>query len=171
MHESILNEKTILCVDDEVDILHVLEEEILSASPKCTIHKATSYQTAVECMSSFTYDLAIFDLMGVRGYELLEKASGYPRPLPVVVLTAKAFSPEALKKCIELGARAYLPKQKLGNIVPFLEDILIYEYGTVWNRVLKQIEGLVNEDWGPYWRKPDEEFWKRFEEKLSAGTK
>ena len=148
MQKSVLNDKTILCVDDEPDILAVVEEEIASAAPKCTIHKATSYETAVELMSSFTYDLAIFDIMGVQGYDLLEKASGYPRPLPVVVLTAQAFSPESLKRCIELGARAYLPKQKLGELVPFLEDVLIYEYGTVWNRVLKQVEGFFNEDWG-----------------------
>ena len=166
VQKSVLNEKTILCVDDEPDILAVVKEEILSIAPRCIIHTATSYKTAVELMSSFTYDLAIFDIMGVRGYDLLETASRRPRPLPVVVLTANAFSPESLKRCIELGARAYLPKQQLGELVPFLEDVLIYEYGAVWNRVLKQIEGFVHEDWGPYWRKPDEGFWRRFEAKI-----
>jgi hypothetical protein len=34
-----------------------------------------------------------------------------------------------------------------------------------WRRILKQVEGLFNEGWGPYWRKADAEFWKEFEEK------
>jgi hypothetical protein len=66
------------------------------------------------------------------------------------------------------GARAYLPKEHLGAIVPFLEDVLTNEYGHVWRRVLKQVEGVFNEGWGPYWRKPDTEFWKQFEETIAA---
>ena len=44
MAESILNGKSILAVDDEPDILAVLEEEILSACPRCTFDKATTYE-------------------------------------------------------------------------------------------------------------------------------
>jgi CheY-like chemotaxis protein len=42
MAESILNEKRILAVDDEPDVLDVLEEEILESAPKCKIEKATT---------------------------------------------------------------------------------------------------------------------------------
>jgi hypothetical protein len=41
------------------------------------------------------------------------------------MLTAHALNPEALKHSIQMGARAYLPKEKLGEIVPFLEDIFL----------------------------------------------
>jgi len=34
MSESILNDKGILAVDDEPDVLEVLKEEILSAAPR-----------------------------------------------------------------------------------------------------------------------------------------
>ena len=51
--------------------------------------------------------------MGVRGFDLLKIATelGYP----TVMLTAHAFTPEALKQSIELGASAYLPKEQLAR--------------------------------------------------------
>jgi DNA-binding response OmpR family regulator len=171
MQESILSNKRILAVDDELDILAVLKEEILSDAPNCILDTATSYEAASELLASWTYDLGIFDIMGVRGFDLLQRAAERPYPVPVVMLTSHAFSPESLKKSIELGARAYLPKDRLGALVPFLKDVLTYEYGTVWKRHLKQVEGLFNKSWGPYWKKPDEVFWKEFEEKIASETK
>lgn len=171
MQDSILNSKRILAVDDEPDILAVLKEEILSEAPRCILDTATSYEQASELLMSWTYDLAIFDIMGVKGFELLEKAGKRPYPVPVVMLTAHALSPEFLKQSIELGARAYLPKDRLGAVVPFLEDVMTYEYGAVWRRVLKQAEGFFNKTWGAYWKKPDEAFWKAFEEKITSEKK
>ncbi len=43
----------------------------------------------------------------------------WPRNIPVIMLTAHALGPEKLKESIELGARAYLPKDQLGRITPF----------------------------------------------------
>ncbi|MCX5806627.1 MAG: response regulator [Proteobacteria bacterium] len=168
MKGSVLNGKKILVVDDEPDILAVLKEEILTETPDCIIDTAGSYKEATELLISWTYDLAIFDIMGVRGFDLLKQAVQRPYPVPVVMLTAHSLSPDALKQSIELGARAYLPKDKIGDIVPFLKDVLTYEYGSVWNRVLKQLEGFFNKGWGPYWRKPDEAFWQDFEKKIKS---
>ena len=77
------------------------------------------------------YDLVVLDIMGIRGFDLL--ALAVKRNLEVGMLTAHALSPEALKKSRELGAHAYLPKDKLGEIVPFLEDILTQEHKKGWN--------------------------------------
>jgi CheY-like chemotaxis protein len=164
MAKSILSGKMILAVDDEKDVLEVLEEEILAACPDCTFDKATTYKQASERMASWTYDLVILDIMGVRGFDLLEIAVSHH--VPVVMLTAHALNPDYLKHSIEMGARAYLPKDKLGEIIPFLEDVIKYEYGPGWRRLLKQLEGLFNRRWGPYWKNSDEKFWKEFEEKL-----
>ena len=168
MTKSILSSKTILAVDDEPDVLEILEEEILTACPNCTFDKATTYKQASERMASWTYDLIILDIMGVRGFDLLESAVAYK--FPVVMLTAHALNPEYLKHSIEMGARAYLPKDKLGQIIPFLEDVMKYEYGPGWRRLLKELEGFFNASWGPYWKKSEEKFWKEFEEK-TAHTK
>ena len=73
--------------------------------------------------------------------------------------------PEALKRSMEMGARAYLPKEKLGEIVPFLEDVLTYEYLPGWKRLLMKLEKTFIIQWGEYWKKSDETFWKEFEEK------
>ncbi|MGA2107217.1 MAG: response regulator [Syntrophorhabdales bacterium] len=167
MSESVLNDKRILAVDDEPDVLEVLKEEIAAAAPKAVVETATSYEKASELLASWTYDLVILDIMGVRGFDLLQRATTRPYPIPTVMLTAHAFSPEALKKSIELGARAYLPKERLGAVVPFLEDVLTYEYGPAWKRLLKEVEGVFTKGWGPYWRKPDSAFWEEFEKKIS----
>ncbi len=167
MSESVLNDKRILAVDDEPDVLEVLKEEMLSAAPKCILETATTYEAASELLASWTYDLVILDIMGVRGFDLLQRATARPYPIPTVMLTAHAFSPESLKKSIELGARAYLPKERLGAVVPFLEDVLTYEYGPAWKRILKEVEGVFAKGWGPYWRKPDSAFWEEFEKKIS----
>jgi CheY-like chemotaxis protein len=167
MAESILNNKRILAVDDEADVLEVLKEEIVSAAPKCHFDTATTFEKARELLTSWSYDLVILDIMGVRGFDLLQLATVRDYPTPTVMLTAHAFSPDALKKSVELGARAYLPKDKLGAIVPFLEDVLTYEYGPVWKRLMKDIEGVFSKAWGPYWRKPDDAFWEQFESKIA----
>jgi len=163
--ESLLNNKLILAVDDEPDVLTVLEEEIKEAAPQCRFDKATTYQEAVERMMALTYDLVILDIMGVRGFDLLNLAVN--RRFPVVMLTAHALNTESLKQSIESGARAYLPKEKLGEVVPFLEDILRYEYLPGWGRLLETLGGFFNARWGENWKKVDEAFWKEFDEKIA----
>lgn len=170
MKESILDGKTILAVDDEPDILEVLKEEILAAAPTCKLDTATTYDKASELLASWTYDLVILDIMGVRGFDLLKMATSRPYPIPSVMLTAHALSPDSFKQSIELGARAYLPKDRLGSIVPFLEDVLTYEYGHTWRRVLKLAGGIFDKKWGAYWRKPDAAFWEEFEKKIAEDT-
>ena len=118
MAESILNGKTILAVDDEPDVLSVLEEEILGAAPKCKFEKATTYEEAAKRLEFQTYDVVILDIMGVRGFDLLDLA--VRKNFRVSMLTAHALTPEALKRSFEMKARAYLPKEKLGEVVPFL---------------------------------------------------
>jgi len=66
-----------------------------------------------------------------------------------------------------MKARAYLPKEKLGEVVPFLEDVLKYEYLPGWKRHLKKLEGFFNARWGEYWQKSDAKFWKEFDEKTT----
>jgi DNA-binding response OmpR family regulator len=159
--ESILNGKRILAVDDEPDILSALEAEILDAAPKCKFDKATRYEEATQKLESQTYDVVILDIMGVRGFDLLELAAG--KNFHVAMLTAHALTPDALKRSIEMKARAYLPKEKLGEIVPFLEDVLRYEYLPGWKRLMKKLEGYFIAKWGEYWQKTEEKFWKDFE--------
>jgi CheY-like chemotaxis protein len=151
MTKSILNGRRVLAVDDEPDVLNVLEEEILAACPDSKVDKATNYKEAVERMMSLTYDVVILDIMGVRGFDLLELAVS--RNFPVAMLTAHALTPEALKRSFELKARAYLPKEKLGEIVPFLEDVLKYEYLPGWKLLLEKLKGIFDIRFEKDWEK------------------
>ena len=144
MKESILNGKSLLAVDDELDVLEVLEEEILAAAPNCYLNKATEYQKAQELLSSLTYDLVILDIMGVRGLNLLDLAVNRPFPFPVAMLTAYVLNPEFLRHFTEMGVRAYLPKEKLGEVVPLLEDVLRHEDLPFWRRIVQPLRGVLN---------------------------
>jgi hypothetical protein len=81
------------------------------------------------------------------------------------MLTAHSFDPESLKRSYVKRARAYLPKDKLGEIVPFLEDILNYEFEPGWVRLLLKLRDYLNKVWGEYWQQTDAKFWKEFDKK------
>lgn len=148
MAESLLNGKRILAVDDEPDVLEVLREELLDACPDCTFEKATTYEDAYRMLRTNAYDVVILDIMGVRGFDLLDAA--VDRNMKAVMLTAHALTPEALKRSYDKKARAYLPKDKLGEIVPFLEKMFEYEFPPGWKYVMRGLEGYFNEKFTPF---------------------
>ncbi len=167
MPESILNGKSILAVDDEPDILTILEEEILAYAPNCNVERATTYQEASKKIESQNYDAVILDIMGVRGFDLLGQA--VKKNFRVAMLTAHSLNPESLKRSIEMGACAYLPKGKLEEVVPFLEDILESADGsTVWGRLMNKLEGYFTRQWGELWKKSEERFWTDFEKNIKT---
>jgi CheY-like chemotaxis protein len=160
MADSVLNGKRILAVDDEPDVLTVLEDDILGVCPKATLDKATTYEEAIKKIQKASYDVVILDIMGIRGFDLLEEA--VKRKLRVAMLTAHALSPEALKRSLELGARAYLPKEKLGEIVPFLEDVLTQEFVPGWVRLYQKLKGFFDQKFESDWEKKTGLDWKEW---------
>jgi len=160
MTESILDGKRILAVDDEPDVLTILEEEIMEACSNCQLDKATSYEIAADKLKSQNYDVIILDIMGVRGFDLL--ALAVSRNFKVAMLTAHALSPEALKRAFDMKARAYLPKEKLGQIVPFLEDVLQYEYLPGWRRLFEKLKGFFDSKFESDWEKKTGMDWREW---------
>ncbi len=157
MAESILNHKKILVVDDEPDVITVVENEILERCKDSKIDKATNYEDASQFLKSNDYDLVILDIMGVRGFDLLEIAVA--RKFKVAMLTAHALSPEALKKSHDLGARGYLPKDKIGELVPLLEDLMQNDYKTSWGQLMEKLDNYFKQQWGNDWRKKESVDW------------
>jgi CheY-like chemotaxis protein len=96
--ENRLDGKKILVVDDEPDVLETLEE-LLSM---CDVSKASSFEEAKKLLEFEYFDLAILDIMGVDGFELLEIAR--ERDVIAVMLTAHALSPENIVKSYKEGA-------------------------------------------------------------------
>ena len=145
--ESPLSGKTILAVDDEPDVLDTLEELL----DMCRVVKKSNYEDAVAYLNSEGPDLAILDIMGVNGFDLLQRSVA--KKIDAVMLTAHAFSVEALKKSLDLGARAYLPKEKMADIVSFLEDVVTMEHRENWQRLFNRLGGLLNATFGADWNK------------------
>lgn len=162
-HWEIWKDKLVLAVDDEEDVLESIRD--LLPESDMTLHTAKTFENARELLASYSYDLVILDIMGVRGFDLLKIASVHN--LPSVMLTAHAVNPEALKKSIELGARAYLPKDMLSSLVPFLEDVLKLNYQPVWIKALDHVSSLFNKKFGSNWRKSEQAFWDDFQKTLS----
>lgn len=159
--ESPLKDKLILVVDDEPDILHTVEEYL----EECQVHKAMDYDTALQHILSYTYDVVILDIMGVNGFELLKNSVS--RGFPTVMFTAHALSPESLKNSIKLGAVSFLPKEKISELRSHLEDVVLGGGESVWQKLFDRMGSYFNKKFGPDWKEKDQ-FFKQFEEELRA---
>ena len=72
MKKTILKSKEVLAVDDEPDVLALIDEELEEYG--VILDTASTYEEAADKIASMTYDIAILDIMGVRGFELLSQA-------------------------------------------------------------------------------------------------
>ena len=155
--------KQILIVDDEPDVLDTLEDLL----PACQVQKATSFEKAKALLESRYFDMAILDIMGVEGYQLLEicKRIG----VVAVMLTARALSVEDTVKSFKEGAAYFVPKDEIANIETFLNDILEAreKAKSPWIRWLERFTPYYNKRFGPDWQHRDKEFWDRFIERYS----
>lgn len=145
---DILNGKKILIVDDEPDILDSLEEML----EMCEVDRASDYESAVILLDENRYAIAVLDIMGVNGYDLLDISR--QKKIPAVMLTAHALSADHFVKSIEEGAWAYLPKEKLHEIDTFL--IYIFEElerkkGRGLGRWYGRLKGYFERKFGPGW--------------------
>jgi len=147
--ESTLQDKVVLIVDDEPDVLEAIEEEL----DMCMIRKAQDYKTALQYLASYNFDIVILDIMGVKGFELLKEAVS--REFPTVMLTAHALTPEALKKSIKLGAVSFLPKDKIVELTSFLEDVVLGGGKPIWHKVFDRLGAYFQKRFGPNWEEKD----------------
>ena len=158
--ESLLKNKLILVVDDEPDVLDLVAEVLDMA----IIHKARDYDTAMEYLLMYAYDIVVLDIMGVKGFDLLR--ASVTRGFPTVMLTAHALSPEALKKAIRLGAVSFLPKEAIPNLPSHLEDVVQGAGRPVWKKLFNRIGGFFDQRFGPGWKEKDK-FFKEFVEEVT----
>jgi DNA-binding response OmpR family regulator len=158
--DDILKGKRVLIVDDEPDILETLSEML----EMCFTDTAPNFETAQKFLSKNDYDVAIFDIMGVKGYDLLKLAN--KKGIPALMLTAHALSPDNLVRSIKGGARSYVPKDKISEITTFLAEILesrdkgIEKEGTWFAR----LKPFFDKKFGTEWREEHKEFWQDFDE-------
>jgi DNA-binding NtrC family response regulator len=153
--ERMLRGKRVLIVDDEPDVLELLTELL----DMCKVDPASSFEEAKELLENNYYHVAVLDIMGVQGYELLEIAT--KREVPALMLTAHAISEEHLRKSIKKGASFYAPKDEISKIAIFLADVLEArdEKRNVWAKWYERLSEFCDKRFGPNWRDQDPEFW------------
>jgi len=152
-----LENKKVLIVDDEPDVLDSLEELL----DMCTISRAQSFEEASHLIETQPFDIAVLDIMGVDGYQLLEKAN--KKNITTVMLTAHALSPDNIKKSYLGGACSYIPKEEMINIETFLIDVLKAKQDgkNPWTSWYKRLGSFCDEKFGPEWDKDEKEFWEK----------
>ncbi len=142
MKTSTLNGKRILIVDEDPDLLEVLEEEIIASYPDLNVEKVLTFHQAVEKIIHIKYDAVILDIMSGYAFELLQLALS--RHLRVGLLTTYPFFPEHPRLPTQMAVRAFLSKEKLGEVVPFLEKIMDGKIKDVFllKRLLRKFVGI-----------------------------
>ena len=157
MEKISLENKRILIVDDEPDVLDTLEELLSMAE---TV-RAQSFKQAKKLLENEAFDIAVLDIMGVDGYKLLETANS--KKIPTVMLTANALSPDNIKKSCQGGACSYIPKQEMIKIDSFLIDVLKakQEGKNPWKSWYKRLESFLDDKFGTDWDKDDKKFWEK----------
>jgi DNA-binding NtrC family response regulator len=162
--DDILKGKKILIVDDEIDVLESLEDLL----DECDLETATSYESAKELLESNAYDAAVLDIMGVRGFDLLEIA--IEKKIPALMLTAHGLNPDNLVGSIKLGAKSYIPKEKMSEIDIYLKEIFIarekgIEKSGNW---FARLGSFFDKRFGPGWKHKDKKFWDEFDKNFKV---
>ena len=155
---KIIMGKKVLIVDDERDVLEVLTELLVL----CKIDTASSFEEARDLLENYGYDIIILDIMGVRGFDLLEMAT--KKGIPALMLTAYALTEEDLKKSAESGAAYFVPKEEMSQIATFVADVLEAreKKKNPWIRWMNRLGSYFDVTFtGPGWRKREKEFWDK----------
>jgi DNA-binding response OmpR family regulator len=155
--KAIIGGKSVLIVDDEKDILETLVDLLYI----CKTDTASSFEEAKQMLDENHYDIAVLDIMGVRGYELLEIAK--EKKIPALMLTANALSSDDLKRSAEEGAAYYAPKDEIVNVQKFIADILdaIRKKKSTWERMFDRLDNFYDKKFnGPDWREKEKKFWE-----------
>ena len=146
--ENLLEGKRVLIVDDEPDVL----ETLVDLLPMCDVVKASTFDEAKNLLETQYFDMAILDIMGVQGYELL-KISNEKRVIGVM-LTANAMTPDNVVKSYKEGAASFVPKEEMANITTFLIDIFEAEEKgkSLWWRWFDRLADYFDNKFGPDWQ-------------------
>jgi len=155
---KLLKGKKILVVDDEPDVL----ESLVELLDMCKIDTASTFEEGKQQLEAESYDIAILDIMGVDGFELLKVA--IERGTPALMLTAHGLSEENLMKSAKEGACYYAPKEKMHEIHLYVADVLdaLENKKSTWDKFFERLAGFYDKRFhGTKWREQEQEFWNQ----------
>ncbi len=154
--DKILKGKAILIVDDEPDVI----ESLIELLHMCKIDTASSYEEGKRLLENQFYDIAILDIMGVKGFDLLKIAN--ENKIPAIMLTANSLSKESLKKSAREGAAYFAPKDKMVDIDVFVTDVLmaLEMQKSTWEKFFDRLGAFYDRRFhGTNWREEEKKFW------------
>jgi len=151
---KILEEKRILVVDDEPDVLETVTD-LLESSQVVT---AGSFEDARKKIAEESFDLVLLDIMGVNGFALLEACRA--AKLPAAMLTAHALNIESLNLAVRLGAVSFLPKEELHRLPELVAEILggLEQGKTHWKKLFQRLGHFFKERLGILWEDESSKF-------------
>ena len=146
-------------VDDEPDILETLKEIL----EECDVETATTFEAAGELLKREDYHATILDIMGIRGFDLLKIAT--EKKIPALMLTAQGLDPDNLGGSIKLGAKSYIPKDRMVEIDIYLKEIFIAQEKGIeksgnW---FARLGSFFDKRFGQGWKNKDKKFWEEFD--------
>jgi CheY-like chemotaxis protein len=156
---SFLKGKHILAVDDEWDVIETIQEILDEAD----VDFAQDYESASEKIIETQYDLAILDIMGVNGIQLLEEC--VERSIPAIMLTANSMNPDSLMQSIKKGAVSYLSKEHLSELDSLIDELMGEQSKgkPAWKLLFEKLGNHFNQRFGKGWKNENKEFWNEFE--------
>ncbi len=162
--EDLLKDRRILVVDDEPDILETVEELL----DMCVLNTAATFDEAKKLINRNTYDVAILDIMGVSGYDILDLTR--EKDIPSLMLTAHALTPENLRESIQKGADSYIPKDELANLDNHVADAIKarVEGKQGYGAWFSNLKPFFDKSFGKGWRDKDRSFWNSFDDKYGG---
>ena len=103
-------EKTVLIADDEQDIRNLLKVIVNSINLKVIGETADGEET-LEFVRKFEPDILLLDINMplLTGDEIIEELQKEIKNTCVIIITTIA-NEEGIKKCLNMGASAYIPK-------------------------------------------------------------
>jgi DNA-binding NtrC family response regulator len=161
--KELIRGKKILIVDDEKDVL----EELIELLDMCKIDTADSFEAGKTRLEEGNYDVAILDIMGVNGFELLEIAK--KKKVPALMLTAHSLTEESLKRSAEEGAAYFAPKEKMQDIHLYVADVIEARDKKMnsWEKWFDRFASFYDRRFhGTHWREQEKKFW----DKMVRGT-
>jgi DNA-binding NtrC family response regulator len=129
----------------------------------CDVERASSFEEAKRVLDTRELDLAVLDIMGVNGFELLALCKR--KNITAVMLTAHALTPQNIVQSFKSGAASFVPKDRIADMPVFLTDVLeAKERGEhFWARWTARLgEAYWERKFGPGWKDKDNKFWKEF---------
>jgi DNA-binding NtrC family response regulator len=131
---SPLENLTVLVVSNDPEILDTVADEL----GMCLVHLAPDYETALQYLLGYKYDVVIFDVMDVTTIDLFKISIS--QKFPAIMLTADEVAPESLKKSIQMGAVFFFPRELLQELREFLEKLILDKWKPDWLSVFDRVD-------------------------------